>query len=392
MSSSPPAPLHIGIIAAEPSGDLLGGGLMAALCAMHPNIRFSGVGGTHMSQQGLNSLEPIESLSVMGLIEVLSHLPRLLGIRKKLLTYWRDNPPDVFIGIDAPDFNLPIARQLKSHGVATAHYVSPTIWAWRSGRTKTIRQATDMVLSIFPFEHAFLQQQHITTRYVGHTLAAKIPLQPDQTEARQSLNIQPQASVLALLPGSRHSEIKRLARPFLQTAQACQVSLPKLQLIVPLVNESAMHCWRAEHAKHAPELKLQEILTGSHQAMAAADVLLTASGTATFEGLLNKRPMVIGYKLHPLTHWLLKTFNLVKAKHIGMANLLADERLAPEFIQGDCEALNLAPAVLEFFTNATLREKIQDRYQKIHQSLQQPTDQLAANAITELMQTRPQLT
>jgi lipid-A-disaccharide synthase len=268
------------------------------------------------------------------------------------------------------------------------HYVSPTVWAWREGRVKKLRAAVDLLLSIFPFEQDFLRRHGVQTAYVGHTLAANMPMEPDRRAARESLDIAQDVPVLAVLPGSRHGEIERLARPFLATAQICARELPGLQVITPLVNESSELLWRAQRARYAPELEILDCPGQSRQAMAAADVVLTASGTATFEAMLSKRPMVVGYKLNMLTYAIAKWLRLVKLEHVAMANLLAGEELAPEFIQHACEPERLAPAVMRFFREPDRVERIVQRYRELHAELALDTDRLAARAVIRLLHER----
>jgi lipid-A-disaccharide synthase len=380
--------LRIGIIAAETSGDLLGSGLMAGLRARVPGIEFEGIGGPRMLAQGMRSWEPMESLSVMGLVEVLRHLPRLLRLRAELRRRWLASPPALFIGVDAPDFNLSLERRLRQAGVPTVHYVSPTVWAWREKRVDKIRAAVDLLLSIFPFEQDFLARHQVRCEYVGHTLAADMPMHPDREAARARLGLAGEQPVLAVLPGSRGSEVSRLARPFLQAAVACREKLPGLQVLVPLVNDKTRQLWQAQHAAHAPDLPVQEVMGDSRSVLAAADVVLAASGTATFEALLSKRPMVVGYKLNALTYWLARVLRLVKLEHVAMANLLAGEGLAPEFIQGECEPDRLAPALLAFFDDPARVQAIQARYAEVHRELATDTNRLAAEAVMRLLRER----
>lgn len=378
--------MRVAIVAAEPSGDLLGAGLMAALRQRLPDVEFEGIGGPRMQDVGMQLLEPMESLSVMGLVEVLRHLPRLLRLRRRLLVHWIRRPPDVFIGVDAPDFNLAVEQRLKQNGVSTVHYVSPTVWAWREGRVRKLRAAVDLLLSIFPFEPAFLADRGVKAVYVGHKLAADMPLDVDRQGARATLGLAPDVPVLAVLPGSRSSEVERLARPFAQTAAACQERIPGLRVLVPLVSETTRATWQERQQQYVPQLQAEISLHSSRQVLAAADVVLIASGTATFEALLSKRPMVVGYRLNGLTYALAKGLRLVKLEHVAMANLLAGEELAPEFIQGECTPDRLIPAVMTFFREPERVAAIQARYRRIHEQLLVDTDRLAAEAVLELLE------
>lgn len=380
--------LRIGIIAGEPSGDLLAAGLMDALREQLPDVRFEGIAGPMMRASGIDQWEPLDSLSVMGLFEVLRHLPGLLRLRARVLARWRDTPPAAFIGVDAPDFNLTLECRLRAAGIPTVHYVSPTVWAWRAGRVRKIRRAVDLLLTIFPFETAFLARHHIPARYVGHPLACEMPLEPDRAGARTRLGLDGRAPVLAMLPGSRRSEVGRLARPFLETALALRQELPDLQVVVPLVNEVTEALFEKVRRETGGELDLRVVRGGSRMALAAADVILTASGTATLEGLLSKRPMVVGYKVNAATYAVARLFRLLKASHVAMANLLADERLAPEFIQHACEPRHLLPPLLTFFRDASLRARIEQRYAEIHQTLRIDTNREAARAVIDLLEAR----
>lgn len=378
--------LRIGIVAAEPSGDLLGGGLLAAIRERVPEVQFEGIGGPHMAAQGLHSRVPLERLSVMGLVEVLKHLPELLRIRRELAEHWLASPPDLFIGVDAPDFNLGLEEKLKAAGVPTVHYVCPTVWAWRPGRVKQLRRAADLILSIFPFEPAFLERHGVNSRYVGHSLAHDMPLAPAREAARAALELPQEGRVLALLPGSRRSEIEALSRPFLQAALELKTRHPGLAIIVPLANERGRELFAVQHARHAVDLPVKVVVGRTREALAAADLALMASGTATLEGLLSKRPMVVGYKLHWLTYLILKAFRLVKLDNYAMANLLAGERLAPEFIQGECEPEQLAVALQGMLDDPERVERIRQRYLDIHQSMIRDTNAEAAEAVLALLE------
>jgi lipid-A-disaccharide synthase len=377
--------LRIGILAAEASGDLLGAGLMQGVLACRPDAVFEGVGGERMRAAGLDSWVPMERLSVMGLVEVLRHLPGLLRLRRELAQRWLRDPPDLFIGVDAPDFNLGLEQRLRAAGIPTAHYVSPTVWAWRPGRVKALRRAVDLLLGIFPFEVEFLRRHGVPVTYVGHPLARELPMQPDRAAARAALGLPSRGPVLALLPGSRCSEVEVLSRPFLATALRCRDVLPELAVVVPLINERTRQAFEACRAEVAPDLAVTVAPQGSRAALAAADVVLTASGTATLEALLSKRPMVVGYKVHWLTYALARGLRLVKVPHVAMANLLAGERLAPELLQGDCVPERLAPAVLGFFQDPQRVAAIANRYRAIHADMQLDTNREAARAVLALL-------
>ena len=376
--------LRIAIVAAEPSGDLLGAGLMRAIKARHPNVSFEGVGGSQMLQEGIESFEPLESLSVMGLVEVLKHLPRLLKLRKRLVQRWLSNPPDLFIGIDAPDFNLDLETALKAKGIKTLHYVCPTVWAWREKRVKKIKAAVDGLLAILPFEPAFLAKHDVNATYVGHALAQSMPLEPNQAAARSVCGLSQDAPVLAILPGSRTGEVSKLLQPFLNAAQQCQKHIEGLELVIPAANQTLQRLIEEKLIQHG--LKAVVILQDTQSALAAADVVLCASGTATLEGLLSKRPMVIGYKLHWLTFAIIKWFNLMKIKHYALANIISGEVLAPELIQDDCTPNALANEVMRFFRNENLRQIISHRYADIHREMIVDTDRLIADAVDEVLQ------
>ena len=380
--------LRIGIIAAEPSGDLLAAGLMKALRDELPDVQFEGVAGPLMQAEGVDTWESMDKLSVMGLFEVLQHLPRLLRLRAGLLRRWRDTPPAAFIGVDAPDFNLKVETELREAGIPTVHYVSPTVWAWRSGRVKTIRRAVDLLLTLFPFETDFLKRHGVQSHYVGHPLACRMPIEPDQQAAREELGLNPGQPVLAVLPGSRRGEVGRLARPFLQTALALQQQIDGLQVVIPLVSDVTRGMLEGVMQNETPALHANVSIGTSRAALAAADVVLVASGTATLEAMLSKRPMVVGYKVAPATFWVARVFKLLKVEHVALANILADERLAPELIQSACEPAQLLPALRTFFDDAALRVRISARYREIHERLRTDTNREAARAVTELLKER----
>jgi lipid-A-disaccharide synthase len=380
--------LRIGIVAAEPSGDTLGAGLMRALLARRPDVRFEGVGGPKMIAAGCDSWFPMERLSVMGLVEVLKHLRELLGIRRALVRRWRADPPALFVGVDGPDFNLGLEARLRRAGVPTVHYVCPTVWAWRQGRVRTLRASADLVLSIFPFEPSFLAAHGVVAQYVGHPLADEIAPQPDPVPARRTLGIAGDATVVAVLPGSRLSEIDALGPTFVDAACRLGARTPGLQLVTPLVNAATRERFRAVLAAVAPVVPWR-LTDDARAAMAAADVVLTASGTATLEALLIGRPMVVGYRLHPLTYRIARWLDLVKVPHIAMANLLAGERLAPELVQDECTAERLADALDAFLDDPGRAAAVRARYARLAAELRCDTNARAADAVLALLEGWP---
>jgi lipid-A-disaccharide synthase len=379
--------LRVGIVAAEPSGDVLGAGLIRALRAARPDIEVEGIGGPRMIAAGCASRFPMETLSVMGLVEVLRHLRELLAIRRALLDHWQQAPPDLYVGVDAPDFNLTLERRLRQLGVPTVHYVSPTVWAWRPGRVKTLRAAADLVLSIFPFEGDFLAAHGVRARYVGHPLADEIEPVPDPGPARARLGLPVAGPVLAVLPGSRLSEIGAIGPSFIGAVRLLAGRYPGLGLVTPLVNAATRERFAALRAELAPDLDWLLVDSAARDALPAADVVLTASGTATLEALLVGRPMVVGYRVHALTYWTARLLRLVRVRYIAMANLLADEGLAPELVQGACTAQNLAAAVGALLDAPWRRAEIGARYAQLAAGLRRDTSREAAAAVLALVET-----
>lgn len=377
-------PPRIGILANEVSGDQLAAALIEALHAKDADIEFEGMTGPLMEAAGCRSLAKMDP--VMGFAEVIGHLPGLLGTRKNLLAYFLANPPDLVLGVDAPDFNLALETKLKAAGVTTAHFVSPTVWAWRQGRVKKLQRAVDLMLCIFDFEVDFLLRHKVPAVYVGHPLADQIPLEPSEPAAnRDGLGLVRERPVVALLPGSRMSEVSRLGPVFLQTALWLQQQKPDLQFVAPMVNQKIKQLFQELIEATAPELQVTLLNGRPRDAIRAADVVLTASGTATLETLLLKRPMVVAYRLSPLTVWLIRRFKLLKTPHVALANLLADQPYAPEFIQEACKPDALGRAVLAFLEDATKCAQITRAYLKIHRNLRRDAAQAAAAAILDLL-------
>jgi lipid-A-disaccharide synthase len=377
--------MRIGIVANEVSGDLLGGALITALHKIDPTIKFEGVAGKCMLAAGCKTLYPIETFSVMGFVEPLKHLPELIGIRRQLVKHFTNSPPDLFIGIDAPDFNLGLETKLRKAGIKTVHFVSPTVWAWRSGRTKTIRKAVDLLLTLFPFETDFLLKRGVNAQYVGHPMAEDIPFESDRLAARQRLNLPLKNTLIALLPGSRQSEIKALSSDFLQTAKYLLQQKPDLKFVVPLVNQSIREAFELQLQQTGLQLPITLIDGHARDVIQSANVVLTASGTATMETLLLKRPMVVAYRVHWLSYFIGITLGLVKTKYIAMSNLLAGEELAPEFLQKKCDPILLSEAVLSFLNEPEKVAKIEQRYTEIHHELKQDTGRQAAEAVLALI-------
>jgi lipid-A-disaccharide synthase len=371
-------PLLIALVAGEASGDILGAGLMQALKIKHPEVEFIGVGGPLMEAEGLVSSFPMERLAVMGLVEVLGRLRELLGRRKRLIKELIAARPDVFIGIDAPDFNLTLELKLRQAGIRTVHYVSPSVWAWRQKRVLKIREACDLMLTLFPFEARFYLDHQVPVRFVGHPLANTIPLQADRDGAREALGLTPDDSVVALLPGSRGGEVARLGELFLDAAERLRALRPGVQFVLPCANAERRAQLEAMLAGRNLPLRL---LDGrSHEVLAACDAVLIASGTATLEALLHKRPMVVAYKVAPLTYRILK--RLVKSPYISLPNLLAERMLVPELIQDaatpDALAQTLAP-LLDDGAVQTLG------FDVIHRALRQDASEQAADAVLKLV-------
>lgn len=379
---------RIALIAGEASGDLLGGGLIEALRERFPQATFAGVGGERMRAAGMELWSDYAPLAVMGLAEVLRHLPRLLRFRRELVARLRDWRPDVFVGIDAPDFNLGVERRLKAAGIRTVHYVSPSVWAWREGRAKKIGRSADRVLCLFPMEPAIYARHGVDARFVGHPLADVFPDEPDRAAARAALGLPPDARVLAVLPGSRLGEIQRLAPVFLDAAQRLQRERPGLQVLVPAANAACrqrLHALLVESRVPSPEPRL---LDGqAHDALVAADAVLLASGTAALEALLAKRPMVVGYRIAPLTHFLVKRLGLLKIARYSLPNVLAGGDIVPELMQADCTAENLARAAGRLLDDETARAAQRARFAAIHGALRAPggASRAAADAIAGLL-------
>ena len=381
------AAVRIGIVAGEASGDLLGSHLVAALKARLPEVEFIGIGGPKMMAAGVKSLFPMETLSVSGYVEVLRSLPAILKIRKALKRYFLEHPPTLFIGIDAPDFNLGLEKRLKRAGIPTFQYVGPSLWAWRGGRIKSIKRAVSHMLLLFPFEKKIYDAAGIEATYVGHPLADALPLVPDRAAARDQLKLRPNAEVVALLPGSRQSELKQLADLFVQTAKLILKERPEVVFLVPLITKATRQSFEAAlYRNEAYDLPIQILFGHAHDAMTAANVVLVASGTATLEAALLKRPMVITYRVPRLTYKLMWPRRYLP--YVGLPNVLAGRFVVPELLQQDATAENLAQAVSNLLADKTASAALEQEFTSMHQTLRQGNVQAAAGAIVDFLKRR----
>lgn len=375
--------MRIAIVAGEASGDLLAAELIKAIKARHPDTSFEGIAGPQMEAAGCRALYSCEELSVMGLFEVLRHLPRLLRIRKDVRRHFLANPPDIFIGVDAPDFNLSLERSLKQRGITTAHYVSPSVWAWREKRVEKISRSIDLMLTLFPFEKAVYERHHVPVEFVGHPLAQVIPAQVDQLALRHSLSLPTDKRLIALLPGSRVGEVSRLADDFIETAKWCLRHDHNLHFVVPFATARTREYFEQRLAE-VDGLDAITLLDGhSRDAMGAADAVLLASGTATLEALLLGRPMVIAYRLSPMTYRIAK--RMLKVPYYSLPNNLAGEYIVEEFTQDEVCAENLGPALQRLLDDDTHRSSLQERFSAIRHQLEMNSSEQAADALLSLI-------
>lgn len=375
-------PYKIGIVAGEASGDQLGAGLIQSLKVIYPKATFVGLGGPKMLAQGFDTLFPMDRLSVMGLIEPLKRLPELFKIRKSLYKHFTKNNFDLVVGIDSPDFNLGLERRLHDFGIKTAHYVSPSVWAWRQGRVKKIARAVDLMLTLLPFEEAFYQNYQIPVVCVGHPLAEQLPLQVDTALAKQQRGLSDKP-VLTIMPGSRASEVEKLGSLFFDVAQQCVDQIPNLQLLIPAANSDRKRQLEAILKNYA-SLPYQLLDGDSLQAMSAADVVLLSSGTSALEAMLLKKPMVVSYRLGRLTFAIIS--RMFKVPYVSLPNLLADEPLVPELLEDQATVENLTASVLTYFRQPEKVAALQQRFTELHQSLQYGGSNTAAQALAKLIE------
>ncbi|MEP1445660.1 MAG: lipid-A-disaccharide synthase [Paraglaciecola sp.] len=377
--------LRIGIVAGEASGDILAAGLIKQLKKRFPNATFEGIAGPKMQAQGCQTLFDMEELSVMGLVEVLSRIRRLMFVRKTLVNHFLANPPDVFIGVDAPDFNLGVELKLKNHGIRTVQYVSPTVWAWRENRIFKIAKATHMVLSIFPFEKQVYDKYQIPCEFVGHTMADDIAIKPDQQKAREALKIKENEVVLALLPGSRKREVETLFDVFIQSCLLLKSDIKKFKVLIPVVNRQRKAQVDEYIQTRKPDLDIQVVIGHAREVMIASDAVLLASGTATLEAMLCKKNMVAAYKLSGLTYQMMKW--LYKAKYFALPNVLAGEKIVPELLQNDVTPEAISQLLVPMLTqqNTEAQQLLIRKFEALHESLKKDADVQSAAVVSSLI-------
>lgn len=375
--------LRIGMVAGEASGDILGAGLIESLKQRYPNAVFEGIGGPLMIRQGLHSMFPMERLSVMGLVEVLGRVFELIGIRRTLREHFVLSPPDVFIGIDAPDFNLGLEAALHKAGIKTTHYVSPSVWAWRQKRVFKIAKAVDLMLTLLPFEAAFYKAHKIKVAFVGHPLADAIPLDPQTAQARVKLELDPGGTFVAILPGSRSGEVKYIGPSFIEAARNIYNKKPETRFIIPCVN--AQRRSQIEHLLQSASesLPIKLIDGNSRDVMAASNAVILASGTAALEAMLLKKPMVVAYKVSWLTHAIMK--RLLKVAYVSLPNLLANKGLVPELIQDAAEPEAIADNLLKSL-EPDLADNLEREFRALHNTLKRDASDVAADAVSSLIE------
>jgi lipid-A-disaccharide synthase len=378
--------LRVGVVAGEASGDILAAGLIKQLKKQYPNAVFEGIAGPRMQALGCHSLFDMEELSVMGLVEVLSRIRRLLFVRKSILKHFIANPPDVFIGVDAPDFNLALELKLKKQGIKTVHYVSPTVWAWRENRIFKIAKATNLVLSIFPFEKQVYDKHEIPCTFVGHTMADDIAIKPDQQKARQALQLKKHEVVLAVLPGSRKREVDTLLDVFIQSCLMLKTDIPRLKVLIPVVNRQRKEQVDEYIALNKPELDIQIVIGHAREVMIASDAVLLASGTATLEAMLCKKNMVTAYKLSGLTYQMMRW--LYNAKYFALPNVLADKKMIPELLQDDVSPETISALLLPMLNeqDTEKQQRLLSTFETLHLSLKKDADVQAALAVANLVE------
>ncbi|MFO1468165.1 MAG: lipid-A-disaccharide synthase [Steroidobacteraceae bacterium] len=390
MVQSPQAglTLRVGLVAGEASGDTLGARLIEALRESVPAVQCAGIAGPKMAAAGCEAWHWAEELAVMGLVEVVPHLPRLMALRRDIerrLIHWQ---PDVFVGVDAKEFNLSLSRRLRAAGLLTVQYVSPQVWAWRPGRVRRMHEAVDLVLCLLPFEKQFYDRQGLQAEFVGHPLADAIPLQPDRDAARAELGLPAEATIIALLPGSRRGEITRLTPDAAAVARCLRARRPEVLLVAPMASPAARRTFEALWRQHAPDLPVQVVEGAAQRVLIAANAAFVASGTATLEAALCKRPMVVVYRLDALSAWVIRRFNLVKSAFFAQPNLLAGRRVVGEYFQEQIDPAHIADEILGWLEDDARRAELERIFLDIHLQLRQDASRRAAAAILALVAAR----
>ena len=375
--------LRVGIVTGEPSGDMLGAGLISELNKRVKDLSIEGIGGEKLAKKNMNILFPMEKLSLMGFTEVLGRYFELKRIREKLIKHFLENPPDIFIGIDAPDFNLFLEQKLRKAGIRTVHYVSPSVWAWRESRIKEIKESVDLILNLFPFETAIYNEFNVPNKYVGHPLADKLSKEPDINFSRNKLNLPHNKKVIALLPGSRLSEIKRIGIILLKTALIAKSSHNNLFFVSSLANEKSLKIFEELRKKYSPNLNVKIYLDEAHRVIESADVIILASGTASLEAMLLKKPMIVTYKLSWPTYFIVKL--LAKIPYVALPNILAGENIVPECLQSKCRPDFLASELDKLINSEKNIKKITSHFTKMSNELRKKANYQAANAILKLV-------
>lgn len=383
-------PLRLGLVVGEPSGDLLAANLLYNLKKRGIDFTVEGILGPQsqkVSGKKGYSLFPMETLSVMGIGEILARLPQLLSVRHQLTQYFLANPPHLFLGVDAPEFNLSLEEKLKKHGILTAHYVSPSVWAWRQGRLKKIARAVDLMLTLFPFETYFYKQHQIPVAYVGHTLADEIPLEENQRAAREDLNLPIEnTTVIALLPGSRHNELHYLAQTFIQAAERCHQEKRHFLFVAAMVNQKCAQQFQEIYIASGVAVPIKITIGQARQTMSAADIVLCASGTATLEALLLKKPMVVAYRMSTLSYLIVR--RLIRTAYIALPNLLMNKHYVPECIQAQATPENLANILMKTLSDSQKIEQLKKDFEKLHRQLRCNASEKAVDALLNLLEKR----
>lgn len=380
----PGAPLTIGVVAGEASGDQLGAHLIRSLRQRLPQARFTGIGGGRMQAEGMEVLYPLEKLAVRGYVEVLKHYFEIVGIRRRLGEHFLKERPALFVGVDAPDFNLDLEARLKAAGIPTVHYVGPQIWAWRRERINHIRRAVDRMLVVFPFEEALYEQAGVPVTYVGHPLAEIVQTTPDRKPMREQLRLPASARVVAMLPGSREAEVEHLAGLFIDTASRIAAAIPDAHFLVPLVSRRTREIFEtALYSRPAQDMNLTVLFGHAHDAMTAAEVVLAASGTATLEAALIGRPVVIAYRMPRLSWWIMKRRPYLP--YVGLPNVVAGDFVVPEFLQDEATPDNLAQALLNLLFDKTVRTRLEARFAAMADELRQDSQARIAAALVPML-------